>query len=83
MLPGHGIKQREKRVPEWVAKALSLGKPGVWGCVQDRVKWFTEEDTFMRPGHDWLCEFGDAGNDTSCVKQFNLEHHKWIIGSQS
>ena len=31
----------------------------------------------MRPGHHWLCEFGDAGNGTSCVNQFNLEHHKW------
>ena len=31
----------------------------------------------MRPGHHWLCEFGDACNGTSCVKQFNLEHHKW------
>ena len=31
----------------------------------------------MRPGHHWLCEFGDAGNDTSCVNQFNLDHHKW------
>ena len=31
----------------------------------------------MRPGHHCLCEFGDAGNDTSCVNQFNLEHRKW------
>ena len=31
----------------------------------------------MRPGHHWLCEFGDDGNDTSCVKQFNLEYQKW------
>jgi hypothetical protein len=30
----------------------------------------------MRPGHHWLCEFGDPGNDTSCEKQFNLDHHK-------
>jgi hypothetical protein len=54
-----------------------LAKPGVWGCVQDRVKWFTEEDAFMRPGHHCLCEFGDAGYVTSCVKQFNLEHRNW------
>ena len=27
VLPGQGIKQREKRIPEWVAKT----KPGVWG----------------------------------------------------
>ena len=24
-----------------------------------------------------MCEFGDAGNDTSCEKQFNLSHHTW------
>ena len=70
-------KQREKRVAEWVAKALPLAKPGLWGCVQARAQWSTEEDAFMRPGHHWLCEFGDVSNDTSCVKQFNLEHHKW------
>ena len=29
VLPGQGIKQREKRVAEWVAKALPLAKPGV------------------------------------------------------
>ena len=70
-------KQREKRVAEWVAKALPLAKSGVWVCVQVRAQWSTEEDVFMRPGHHCLCEFGDAGNGTSCVKQFNLEHRKW------
>ncbi len=76
MLPGQGIKQREARVAEWVAKALPLAKPGVWGCVQARAPWSTEEDAHIRPGHHWLCEFGDAGNGTSCEKQFNLDHRK-------
>jgi hypothetical protein len=31
----------------------------------------------MRPGHHWMCEFGDAGNDTSFEKEFNLSHHTW------
>jgi hypothetical protein len=31
----------------------------------------------MRPGHDWLCEFGDAGSDTSCEKEFNLSQRTW------
>jgi hypothetical protein len=33
----------------------------------------------MRPGHHWLCEFGPAGNGTSCEKdsEFNLSHHTW------
>jgi hypothetical protein len=74
---GSRYKEREKRVAEWVAKALPLAKPGLWGSVQARAQWSTEEDAFMRPGHHWLCEFGDAGNGTSCVKQFNLEHRKW------
>ncbi len=30
----------------------------------------------MRPGHHWLCEFGDAGNGTSCERQFNLGHRQ-------
>jgi hypothetical protein len=30
----------------------------------------------MRPGHHWLFEFGDAGNGTSCDRQFNLDHGK-------
>ena len=51
VLPGQGIKQREKRVAEWVVKTLSLAKPGVWGCVQTRVQWSTEEDTFMKLGY--------------------------------
>ncbi len=76
VLPFQGIEQRKKRVAEWVVKALPLVKPGVWGCVQDRAQWSTEEDAHIRPGHHWLCEFGDAGNDTSCEKQFNLDHRK-------
>ncbi len=44
---------------------------------EDKTQWSTKEDTFMRPGYHWMCEFGDGGNVTSCVNQFNLEHHKW------
>jgi hypothetical protein len=38
--------------------------------------WSTEEDAHMRPGHHWLCEFGDAGNGTSCERHFNLGHRQ-------
>jgi hypothetical protein len=41
-----------------------------------RAQWSTEEDAHMRPGHHWLCEFGDVGNVTSCERQFNLGHHQ-------
>ena len=77
VLSGQGIKEWEKRVTEWVVKVLPMAKPGVWVCVQTRGQWVTEEDVHIRPGHHWMCEFGDAGNDTSCEKQFNLSHHKW------
>jgi hypothetical protein len=76
VLPFQGTEQRKKRVAEWVVKTLPSVKPGVWGCVQARTQWSTEEDAHMRPGHHWLCEFGDAGNDTSCERQFNLGHHQ-------
>ncbi len=76
VLPFQGIEQRKKRVSEWVAKTLSSVKPGVWGCVQTRTQWSTEEDAHMRPDHHWHCEFGDAGNGTSCERQFNLGHHQ-------
>jgi hypothetical protein len=72
VLPFQGIEQWKKRVAEWVSKALTSVKPGVWGCVQAREQWSTEEDAHIRPGHHWLCEFGDAGNGTICEKQFNL-----------
>ncbi len=40
--------------------------------MQAREVWSTEGEVHMRPGHHWLCEFGDAGNGTSCEKEFNL-----------
>ena len=63
-------------VQSGLSKDLSLTKTVVWGCVQARAQWSTEEDAHIRPGHHWLCEFGDAGNGTSCEKQFNLDHRK-------
>jgi hypothetical protein len=41
-------------------------------CCRDKV-----EDVHIRPGHQWMCEFGDADNDTSCEKEFNLSHRTW------
>jgi hypothetical protein len=73
VLPFQGIEQRKKRVAEWVGKVLSSVKPGGWGCVQDRTQW---SNAHMRPDHHWLCEFGDAGNGTSCERQFNPGHRQ-------
>ena len=44
------------------------------GLCPGREFWSTEEEVHMRPGHHWLCEFGDAGDGTSCKKEFNLSH---------
>jgi hypothetical protein len=41
------------------------------------LQWSTEEDTHMRRDHHWIYEFGDAGNVTSCERQFNLDHRKY------
>ncbi len=54
VLSGQGIQERKRRVAEWVAKSLSMVKSGVWGCVQARSQWSTEEDVHMRPGHHWM-----------------------------
>ena len=71
VLPGQGVKEQEMWIVEWIVKELSKSKTVVWGCVKDRDLWSNEEEVHMRPGH----RFGDAGNDTSCEKQFNLSHH--------
>ena len=56
---------------------MSKSKSGAWGCVQTHEFWSIEVEVHMRPGHHWLCEFGDAGDDTSCQKEFNLPHRTW------
>jgi len=38
VLSGQGIKERERRVAEWVAKTWPMTKPGAWGCVQARAQ---------------------------------------------
>jgi hypothetical protein len=37
----------------------------------------------MRPGHHWICEFGDEGNGTSCEKVFNLSRVTTDVGGLS
>jgi hypothetical protein len=54
VLSGQGIKERKSRVREWVAKTLPLAKSGVWGCVETRTQWSTEEDVHITPGHHRL-----------------------------
>ena len=63
--PAAGIREREKRRNETLRRELPKARPGAWGCVQARELWSTKEEIHLRPGHHWLCEFGDAGDGTS------------------
>jgi len=31
----------------------------------------------LRPGHHWVCQFGDACDGTSCENEFKLQARKW------
>ncbi len=42
-----GIRNRENRVAEIVVRELKRVKPDVWGCVQAREVWSTDEETHM------------------------------------
>jgi len=37
----------------------------------------TNKTKHLRRGHDWLCQFGNAGNVRSCENEFKLERGKW------
>ena len=53
-----GIRNCEERVADIVVRELKRAKPGVWGCIQTREVWSSEEETNMRPGHFWICKLG-------------------------
>ena len=40
--------------------------------MQAREQWSEEEAIHLRPGHQWLFEFGDAGSDSSCKVTFSF-----------
>jgi hypothetical protein len=70
VMPGQGMNQVENRVVEW--------------GVQVRSQWSTEEDTHMRPGHHWMCEFGDTDSTQVPVYHFIINkrfHSRFIIQS--
>ena len=59
-------------------RELKWAKPDLWGCVQTREVWSTEEETQLRPGHFWTCKFGTVPGNMSCVeKKFELQDRKW------
>ena len=73
-----GIRDRDTRVAEIVARELEKAKPGKWECVQARELWSSKEETQVRPGHHWLLKFGKvAGSDSYVEKEFILVPRKF------
>ena len=73
-----GIRDRDTRVAEIVARELQKAKPGKWGCVQARELWSPMEETHVRPGHHWLLKFGQVAGSMSCIeKEFILGPRKF------
>ena len=72
-----GIRTREKRVADIVVRELKRAKPGVWGCIQTREVWFSEEEANMRPGHFWIYKLGTFPGSMTCVeRKFELQDRK-------
>jgi hypothetical protein len=57
-----GIRNRDVRVAEIVARELEKAKPDKWGYVQDRELWSPQEERQVRPGHFWLLKFVGNGD---------------------
>ena len=70
------------RVAEWITEDLSKAKSGSLGCAQGHELWSIQEEVQMRPGHHWLCEFGDAAlmkvmGQVARTWEINLQHRTW------
>jgi hypothetical protein len=58
-------------------RELKRAKPGVWGCIQAREVWSSEEEANMRPGHFWICKLGTFPGSMTCVeRKFELQDRK-------
>jgi hypothetical protein len=58
-------------------RELKRAKPGVWGCIQAREVWSSEEETNMRSGHFWICKLGTFPGSMTCVeRKFELQDRK-------
>jgi hypothetical protein len=69
---GFGIARKDI-----VVRELKRAKPGVWGCIQAREVWSSEEEANMRPGHFWICKLGMFPGSMTCVeRKFELQTRK-------
>jgi hypothetical protein len=72
-----GIRNREKRVADIVVRELKRAKPDVWGYIQAREVWSSEEEANMWPGHFWICKLGTFPGSMTCVeRKFELQDRK-------
>ncbi len=72
-----GIRNREKRVADIVVRELERAKPGVWGCIQSREVWSSEEEANIRSGNFWICNLGTFPGSMTCVeRKFELQGRK-------
>jgi hypothetical protein len=61
-----GIRNRDKRVTDIDVRELKRAKPVVWGYIQAREVWSSEEEANMRTGHFWICKiarYSDGDRD--------------------
>ena len=73
-----GIRDRDARVAEIVARELQKAKTGKWGYVQDHEIWSSKKETHVCPGHHWMLKFGKVAGSVSCVeKEFILGPRKF------
>ncbi len=69
-----GIRNHEKRVSDIVVRERKRAKHGVWGYIQTREVWSTEEEANIRSGHFWICKFVTVpGSMTSVERKFELQ----------
>ena len=69
---GCGQRERDKRQADVWARLRTKIAPGKFAAVQARELWSTSEEVHLRPGHHWVFELGDAGDDTCVEKTFKL-----------
>ncbi len=72
-----GIRNHKKRVADIVVRELKRAKLGALGYIQAREVWSTEEESNIRPGHFWICQFGTVpGSMTYVERKFELQGRK-------
>ncbi len=72
-----GIRKREKKVADIVVRDLKRTKPGVWGWIQDREVWSSEEEANIRSGHFWMSKIGTFPGSMTCVeRKFEFQDRK-------